>query len=63
MNLVSQAFEDAQTYARNTVLRLGSIRVRGNPIKMHGVDDPEERERAPAFGAHTEAIRAEFTDE
>jgi CoA:oxalate CoA-transferase len=60
VNRVSQAFEDAQTYARNMVLRLGAMRVPGNPIKMSGVDDPEERDHAPAYGAHTDAVRAEF---
>jgi CoA:oxalate CoA-transferase len=60
VNTVSQAVEDAQTYARNMVLRLGTMRVPGNPIKMRGVDDPDERSRAAAFGEHTDAVRREL---
>jgi len=61
INTLSRAFEEAQTRARNMVVGLGDgMRVPGNPIKMSTLPDPETRERAASFGAHTEAIRAEF---
>lgn len=63
VNPLSRAFEEAQTRARNMVISLGGeMRVPGNPIKMSTLPDPETRERGAAFGAHTDAVRAEFLD-
>ena len=60
VNTMSQAVEDAQTYARNMVVKSGTLRLPGNPIKMSTVPDRGERPLPPDLGAHGDAIRAEL---
>jgi len=60
VNSMSQAVEDAQTFARNMVVRSGTVRLPGNPIKMTTSADPLERPRHPDLGAHGDAIREEL---
>jgi len=60
VNTVSQAFDDAQTFARNMIVRAGNLRLPGNPIKMSTLADPPDRPHAPVLDADATAIRAEL---
>jgi CoA:oxalate CoA-transferase len=51
INTIAQAVEDPQTAARNMILRAGTARVPGNPLKMSTLPDPPVRRRAPAIDA------------
>jgi CoA:oxalate CoA-transferase len=60
INTIAQAVEDPQTAARNMILRAGTARVPGNPLKMSTLPDPPVRRRAPAIDADGPAIRSEL---
>ena len=60
INTIAQAVEDPQTAARNMIVRAGTARVPGNPLKMSTLPDPPERRRAPAIDADGRAIRGEL---
>lgn len=60
VNTIAQAVEDPQTAARNMIVRAGTMRVPGNPIKMSTLPDPPQRRCAPGIDADGPAIRAEL---
>ena len=57
---VAAAVEHPQTKARNMIIEAGGIRMPGNPVKIHGYDDPTERLAAPELDQHGDALRKEF---
>lgn len=60
VNTIAQAAEDPQTAARNMILRSGTLRLLGNPIKLSTLPDPPERPLAPALDAQGSDIRREL---
>ena len=60
INTIAQAVEDPQTAARNMILRAGTARVPGNPLKMSTLPDPPVRRRASTIDADGAAIRSEL---
>lgn len=60
VNTIAQAAEDPQTAARNMILRSGTLRLLGNPIKLSTMPDPPERPLAPALDAQGPDIRREL---
>ncbi len=60
VNTVEEMTKLPQLAERNMFVSAGNIRMAGNPIKMSGLTDGTTRRAAPALGAHTDRIRAEF---
>ena len=60
INSLAQALDDAQTFERNMVVGIGSMRYPGNPIKMTTLEDPTTRAAAPELDADGPAIRTEL---
>jgi len=42
------------------IIEAGGIRMPGNPVKIHGYNDPTERLAAPELDQHGDALRKEF---
>ena len=62
---VGQVLRDPQVAARKMIVRTqdpaaGPVAMPGNPIKLSGVDDPEERRAAPELDADRERLLADF---
>ncbi len=60
INDVATVASSPQVAARNMLVRAGALRMPGNPIKIGGYADPDERPPAPALDQHGEAIRREL---
>jgi CoA:oxalate CoA-transferase len=60
IHTIADALEHPQTRARNMLVRAGSLRMAGNPIKLSAFPDPPTRRPAPALDADGERIRKEF---
>jgi CoA:oxalate CoA-transferase len=57
---VEEVLRDPQVLARNMVIRAGGLKMAGNPVKISGFPDPEEREPAPALDAQRRSILREL---
>jgi CoA:oxalate CoA-transferase len=60
---IPEAAEHPQTKARNMLIEAGGIRMTGNPIKISGYNDPEQRAGAPKLDQHGAALRKEFAED
>jgi CoA:oxalate CoA-transferase len=60
VNTIEETIQLPQLMERNMIVNAGAIRMAGNPIKMSGLPDSPTRRAAPALGADTDRIRAEF---
>lgn len=58
---IPEAIKSPQLQDRNMIVSAGAVRMAGNPIKLDTLSDPPERRPAPALGADTDRIRAEFS--
>ncbi|MCC6417328.1 MAG: CoA transferase [Gemmataceae bacterium] len=59
INTVADAVEHPQVQARNMIVRAGTLRMAGNPIKFDAFPDPPTRRLAPDLDEDGERIRAE----
>jgi CoA:oxalate CoA-transferase len=57
---IAQVLADPQVAARNMVIRAGSARMAGNPVKLAAFPDPRERAAAPELDEHRAAILREL---
>jgi CoA:oxalate CoA-transferase len=57
---VGDAVEHTQVQARNMIVRAGTLRVAGNPIKLSAFEDPPTRRPAPELDADGAHIRKEL---
>lgn len=62
INSVDQVLEDQQVLARNMVVKAGSLKMAGNPVKMSAFDDPPTRPPAPDLDANRQKIIAELSN-
>jgi CoA:oxalate CoA-transferase len=60
INTVEEMTKLPQLAERNMIVTAGNVRMAGNPIKMSGLPESATRRAAPALGADTDRIRAEF---
>jgi CoA:oxalate CoA-transferase len=60
VNTIAHAAEDPQTAARNMIVRSGTLRLLGNPIKLSTLPDPPERPLAPRLDAQGSDVRREL---
>jgi crotonobetainyl-CoA:carnitine CoA-transferase CaiB-like acyl-CoA transferase len=60
VNTVEEMTKLPQLAERNMIVSAGAIRMADNPIKMSGLAESTTRRAAPALGADTDRIRAEF---
>ncbi len=56
INTMKDLMEHEQIKARNMLVKLGNIKIAGNPIKMTELKERENREKAPELGEHTEEL-------
>ena len=60
INDVAAVLADPQVRARNMLVRSGTLRLAGNPIKLSGVADPSTRLPAPSLDQHRERLLKEL---
>ena len=60
LQTVGEAVGSEQARVRRMVVDAGGAAVPGNPVKLRGWDDPQERPAAPALDEHGDLVRAEF---